>query len=238
MGTVNFELDLLVNDTKFLLSLGNSLAYSLITVILQVILGLISAWYFQYYSNYKAAPLIMIILFMPYAVPSALAILGWRFLLEENGIISQIFIQFGARGNFLLTDFAFYTLIIVSVWQFYPFAFLAFTAKLKELGKPLLYNSFLDSRNDYERFSYFIYPQLKPIILSVVVLRLLFMMTKFDTPFLLFNTTTDVSINLLPLYIRENIFNDFMLYSAAVSTIALIYLIYRILIKLFSKTEI
>lgn len=233
-----FNYSTILNDKYLWISLGNSVLYSTLSVLFQITLGIVSAWVIQYYWRYKISVLLMVIFFMPYSVPSAVGILGWKFLINEKGIISQIISSlFHAPGNYLFTDGAFFTLLIISIWQFYPFVFISVTAKLRKFPPGLINNSLLDTKNEWQRFRYIIFPALKPVIISVTILRLIFMFTKFDTPYLLFGENNYSSVNLLPLYINKQIpmiyADTFAALASSVIMILVILLSYMTYNKIF-----
>ncbi len=103
-----------------------------------------------------------------------------------------------------MSEGAFISLVVISVWQFYPFVLLTMLARLHRIPKELIKSSILDGASCIQRYRYVLLPQLKGAIIAVTILRLAFMFTKFDTPFLFIGNASNTNINLIPFYIYEN----------------------------------
>ena len=194
---------LLFGDPDFLVAVKGSMIYTVCTVSLQMGLGIVSALLVYSLKRYRTAVLVM--LFLPYAVPSAVAVISWKLALADKGFLSLYSERiFGIPTEYWMSEGAFISLIVVSVWQFYPFVLLTMLAGLYRIPRELVKSSILDGASCIQRYTYVVLPQLKGAIIAVAILRLAFMFTKFDTPFLFIGDASNTSINLIPFYIYEN----------------------------------
>jgi multiple sugar transport system permease protein len=194
----------LFRDTLFLESLLKTLAYASITVALQVTLG--SAGALWAYRFTRAAKPVSIGLFLPYVVPSVVAVVMWRFFIEERGLISELTEKvLGPEGrNLWMGDWILGSLVIVSVWQFYPFVFVAILARLRQIPKELYLSAEIDGANAWEQFRFITLPAIRSTLLAVIMLRFVFMATKFDTPWLIGGRTAHEDISVLSIFVYEN----------------------------------
>jgi hypothetical protein len=74
------------------------------------------------------------ILIFPYVIPTVLAVILWKWLLNSQfGLINHLMEQAGLIGqpiSWMGKDWIMVSLILVSVWQFFPFVVLAVLARL------------------------------------------------------------------------------------------------------------
>jgi multiple sugar transport system permease protein len=77
------------------------------------------------------------------------------------------------------------SLILVSVWQFFPFVLLSVLARLQTIPTELYEAARVDCAGPISRFIYITLPHLFSVLFVVVLLRTIWMFTKFDTVWLL-----------------------------------------------------
>jgi multiple sugar transport system permease protein len=190
-------------DGSFIQSTRLSILYALVTVGIQLVLG-ISCAAIVHRMRRGIGP-ISIILFLPYAIPSVVAVISWRFLVEEQGLLAVVGEEcLGIPASAWMGDRIFWTLILVSVWQFFPFVFVTLLARMRRIP-PLLYRSAeLDGAGAWQQFCHITLPQIRSTVFAVIALRLAFMFTKFDTPWLLGARTANEGLTTLPIYIHEH----------------------------------
>jgi multiple sugar transport system permease protein len=192
------------NDPRFWSATVFSLIYTGLTVSCQVFLGLSVA--IVLHKQQRFLPLITILLFLPYAVPSVVAVMSWEFLLNDNGQLAVFFQFFGVKPTNWMSNWAFVTLIVISIWQFYPFVLVAILANLRRIPSSMYLNAVVDGANSWQQFLYITLPQIKNTLTVIILFRTAFMFTKYDTPWLLVGSNA-VNINLLPIYIDEKLRN-------------------------------
>ena len=72
------------------------------------------------------------------------------------------------------------TLILVSTWTFFPFIVIGVLARLQTID-PELYNAAqVDGASTLRRFWHITLPQISSVLFVLVLLRFMFMFTKFD----------------------------------------------------------
>lgn len=196
-----------LSDFHFWIALKNSIIYTTATVSLQLFLGVISALGIYYQRNKCVRILLIILFFLPYAIPSVVAALSWRFLLKQNGTIAKTWASFlNTPENIWMGDWILVTLIVISVWQFYPFVFISILARLRKIPINLFRIAQIDGANIWQQFWVVILPEIQATVITIICLRVAFMFTKFDTPWLIIGSTANKSaMTLLPVYIYDNL---------------------------------
>jgi ABC-type sugar transport system permease subunit len=148
--------------------------------------------------------IVTMILFLPYAIPSIVAVVVWRFLLEDHGLFAVLLEKnAGIQAGIWMGDWIFVTLIVVSVWQFYPFVFITLLARMRRIPPALYRSAQLDGAGIWQQFRFVTLPAIKSTLIVVTTLRLAFMFTKFDTPWLLGGRTANEGVRTLPIYIYQ-----------------------------------
>src|SRR2546427_10074761 len=82
-------------------------------------------------------------------------------------------------------DWIMASLVITSVWQFFPFVVVTYLARLQTIPPELYEAATVDGAGAWRRFVHVTLPQLQSVLFVVVLLRSIWMFTKFDTPWLL-----------------------------------------------------
>ena len=194
-------------DTSFLPSLRTSLWYSTLTVFLQLAVGTFAAAVVHRLRHVSG--IIAWLVFIPYAVPSVVAVVGWKFLILDHAAVPAILEQLLAvRAQAWMGDRIVWSLVAVSVWQFYPFVFLSILARMRRIPPALYRSAELDGANDWQQFKSLTLPSIKSTLLTVAVLRFAFMFSKFDTPWLLGGSTANDAVQTLPVYVYQNMSVD------------------------------
>jgi multiple sugar transport system permease protein len=191
-----------LRDKIFRKSLQTTILYSFLTVSLQLILGTFTATIVH--RSHKVGRSLAWIFFIPYAVPSVVAVVAWKFLVLDQGMLPKILERLlRIPAQVWIGDWVFATLVFVSVWQFYPFVFLSLLARMRRIPPVLYRNAHLDGANHLQEFLFVTVPSIKGTLLTIAILRLAFMFTKFDTPWLLVGGTANDAVETLPIYIYQ-----------------------------------
>lgn len=186
-------------DTAFQRAVLLSVVYTVATVTGQVVIGVAAAIAVDSARRWSGA--LAALVFMPYIVPSVLAVFGWRLLLERSGTAAQwLDAAFGIPPGFWMADGILLTVIVVSIWQFYPFTFLAMIIGLRMIPKTIIATAKLDGAVGWNSVRYILLPLLSRQILVVAILRICWMFTKFDTPWLLGGQSVHPDVRVLPVY--------------------------------------
>jgi multiple sugar transport system permease protein len=184
-------------DEEFWRSLRLGLVYSLSTIALQLALGVGAALLLN--EAFTGRGLVRAVAIFPYVVPTVVAVIIWKWLLNSQfGLVNHLL---GVPISWMGRDWIMVSLILVSVWQFFPFVLLAVLARLQSIPPELYEAAKVDGAGAINRFIHVTLPQLAGVLFVVVLLRSIWMFTKFDTPWLMIQGGgAETYIRTLPIY--------------------------------------
>jgi multiple sugar transport system permease protein len=184
-------------DEEFWRSLRLGLVYSLSTIALQLALGVGAALLLN--EAFTGRSLVRAVAIFPYVVPTVVAVIIWKWLLNSQfGLVNHLL---GVPISWMGRDWIMVSLILVSVWQFFPFVLLAVLARLQTIPPELYEAAKVDGAGAFARFVHVTLPQLAGVLFVVVLLRSIWMFTKFDTPWLMIQGGgAETYIRTLPIY--------------------------------------
>ena len=193
----------LVRDPEFWAAVWRGAIYALSTIILQLGLGVAAALLLNEF--FPGRGILRAIVVFPYVVPTVVAVIVWKWLLDgQFGIINYLIERAGLVDrpiSFMGKDWIMVSLIMVSVWQFFPFVVIGVLARLQTIPEELYDAAKVDGAGVWQRFVHVTLPQLKSVLFVIVLLRSIWMFTKFDTPWLMIQGGgAETYIRTLPIY--------------------------------------
>ena len=127
------------SDAEFWTSLWYGVVYSVWTITLQILLGVAAALILH--ESFTGRNLARGIVLFPYMIPTIVAVILWKWLLNDTyGLLNYALMAFGIIRDpisWLGADHIMLSLIVVSVWQFFPFVLLAVLARLQTIPEEL-----------------------------------------------------------------------------------------------------
>lgn len=229
----------IINSSYFWQDVINTLKYGSITAIVQTLLGLGLAFLFKDKKGIFAT-IAKALIFIPYALPYVSVSLVWKFLLDpQYGFVNKIMLAlrlisepidfFGNPSN------AMWSVIFVTIWQFYPFAMIILYAALETVPKDRVEAAQVDGATSIQIFKYVTWPYIRKIFFITLFLRFLFNTGKFDHVWLLTGGGPLRSTETLPVAAWITSFQQYN-YGAATSIaiLNLLLLVPFLLIFLFS----
>ena len=225
-GWIGFENYLEVTeDARFWFSLKLTVIYTIVTVVLQVFIGLGLAMAF--FRGFKGQGIMRVSVLLPMILAPVVVGLTWRTLIltPEYGILDYLFIILGFGSKPWLVDptWALISVIIIHTWQWTPFAFLVFLASLNAMPEEPLEAALLDTCSSWQRFRYVILPMLRPAIIIVLIFRTMIALRAFAAIFSATGGGPGTATEILNLYAYRVSFNSLDLgYGAALGTVLLL----------------
>jgi multiple sugar transport system permease protein len=199
----------ILQDPEFWASARRGAVYALTTIALQIVLGVGAALVLN--EMFPGRNVLRAIVIFPYVVPTVIAVILWKWLLNSQfGLINYLLEDSGLVDrpiSWMGRDWIMVSLIIVSVWQFFPFVLLAVLARLQTIPPELYEAATVDGAGALRRFVHVTLPQLQSVLFVVVLLRSIWMFTKFDTPWLMIQGGgAETYIRTLPIYTYQRTF--------------------------------
>jgi multiple sugar transport system permease protein len=173
----------LLRDSVFLLSVFNTLLYTVVASVIKFGLGLWLALLLNNRMPFKA--IIRAIVLLPFVVPTVLsAIAFWWIYDAQFSIVSWAFTKWGWIDhyiNFLGDPWnARWSVIAANIWRGIPFVAITLLAGLQTIPPSLYEAATLDGATPLQRFWYITLPVLSPIIAVVMTFSVLFTFTDFQ----------------------------------------------------------
>ena len=181
VGFANFVS--LAHDQIFLLSVFNTMLYTVVASVLKFGLGLYLALLLNRRLPIKS--IIRAVVLLPFVTPTVLsAIAFWWIYDPQFSIISWSLIKLGLIHQYI--DFlgqpwnARWSVIFANVWRGIPFVAITLLAGLQTISPSLYEAATLDGAGPWQRFRFVTLPMLSPIIAVVMTFSVLLTFTDFQ----------------------------------------------------------
>ncbi len=221
----------ILTDPEFYKSLGVTILYTFFTVAGSTLVGLGVAIFFN--RKFKFRKLSRSLIILSYVTPSIALIFAWKYMFNNSyGIVNFI-----GRDVLHLFDTAplwfdnpvssFILVVFFAIWRYFPYAFISFLAILQTIDTSLYEASEIDGATAWEKFKIVTLPAIKPVLITVVTLRSIWMFYMFTDVYLLTK-----QVNILGIYLYETAFSSNDLSKAAsISVILFVILFAAIMIS-------
>jgi trehalose/maltose transport system permease protein len=173
----------LIHDTIFRDTVWLTIKFTVITVSLEFLLGLIIALVVN--SHFKGRGVMRAIMLVPWAIPTVVAAKMWLWMLDDtNGVINDL----GMRTHILSHPHAWIAdpstqlaaVSAVDIWKTTPFVALLLLAGMQVIPNDLYEAASVDGANQLQQFWRITLPLLRPAILVTLIFRTLDALRVFD----------------------------------------------------------
>ncbi|MFI6108103.1 carbohydrate ABC transporter permease [Streptomyces sp. NPDC051310] len=216
---------------------GEALLHSFLTTCLFTVcsvglcwlLGTAAALFLQ--ESFRGRGLLRTLFLVPYALPVYAAVITWAFMFQrDNGLINHVLHdQLGLTDSppfWLIGDNSFLTLLVVSVWKGWPFAFLIIMAGLQNIPREIYEAAALDGAGVRQQIRRITLPSLRPVNQVLVLVLFLWTFNDFNTPFVLFGRAAPQAADLVSLHIYQSSFQTWNFGTgSAMSVLLLLFLL-------------
>jgi multiple sugar transport system permease protein len=176
----------LAGDAEFWDSVWKGVVYAGATTALQLAFGVAAA--LLLHQAFRGRTLVRALVLFPYMIPTIVAVIVWRWLLNETyGLVDHLLLRLRLVAQpvvWLGVDHMMSSVVAVSVWQFSPFVVVSVLARLQTIPPELHEAGRVDGASAWARFRHVTLPELRGVLFVVVLLRSIWMFTKFDTVWL------------------------------------------------------
>lgn len=189
IGLGNYQKLLLATDTDLFFVLGQTILYVVVCVALFVVVGMATALALNN-PKVKGLAVWRVLLLVPYAVPSAISALVWKFLVNDDfGPINQILrVFFGQKFTIPWLSspwWSFAAVVIVNLWLTYPFFLVVILGALQSVPQELNEAAAVDGAGAWRRFRNVTLPLVRPAITPVIILSAITTFQMFNTVYLI-----------------------------------------------------
>lgn len=207
VGLDNYRL--LLSKGEFWVSLGNNLIWTAGTLFLQIVLGVGMA--LVLHQNIMFRSLARSLILFPYFISTVVAVLVWRWLFNDlYGILNHLLMMAGLIN--MPIDYlgsmpnAMISVILVGAWKYFPFVVIAVLARLQTIPDSLYEAARIDGAGPVARFLDVTLPQLRDVLVVIILLRAIWDFKEFDLIFLLTGGGPVISTQTLPLLVYKEAF--------------------------------
>jgi multiple sugar transport system permease protein len=174
------------SDPEFWTSFYYGSVYAGMTMVLQLGVGVPAALLLN--EGFRGRNLLRGVVLFPYMIPTIVAVILWKWLLNDSyGLVNHLLMNAGLARPvaWLGPDYIMASLIVTSVWQFFPFVVVTYLARLQTIPPELYEAATVDGASAWRRFVHVTLPQTASVLFVIVLLRSIWMFTKFDTVWLM-----------------------------------------------------
>jgi ABC-type sugar transport system permease subunit len=125
------------------------------------------------------------VVLLPWVLPGAISAVLWVWVFHPSfGFLNGLMIELGLIGSPIgwLTEprTALFAVIVAHVWTQIPFAVVLMMAALSAINSETLEAAAIDCRSSFKRFRYVIFPEVKSMIVVLLVYNALTAFTSYD----------------------------------------------------------
>jgi multiple sugar transport system permease protein len=227
VGLANYRQ--MLADPQFWGALGNTLKWTVSSLVMQILLGLGLALLLR--VPFRGRGLYQALVFLPWAVPAFLSGFAWKWLYDPAiGPFSPALLRSGwiQEPLNILGDpaTALWGAVAANVWFGVPFFAITLLAALQSIPGDQYEAADIDGAGRWAKFTYITLPWLRPTLLITVLLRTIWIANFTDLIWVMTGGGPAGSSHILSSYIFSTVFQklDFG-YGAALSTALLLLLL-------------
>jgi multiple sugar transport system permease protein len=169
VGLDNFAY--LMSRDRFWMVVYQTCAFAVIAVALKAVIGFVAA-HLVHNLPTKGQRKWRGMLLVPWVIPAAMSVLGWRLLFEPSfGAFNWLLEHLGMDRIIWLgeTGWARFSVILVTVWFGAPFFMVMYLASLKSVPQELYEAASIDGATWWQRIRYVTFPMMRNIIALTMI---------------------------------------------------------------------
>jgi multiple sugar transport system permease protein len=218
-----------LTDPDFLAALRNTGIFISVSTAAHLVLGLAFAMMLNTpLLGGVTKAVFRIVYILPWLFTIAVIAVIWRLLLDPSGVVNYVLQTLGAvqEGVNWLGDpsLALWAVTFVNIWSGYPFFMISLLAGLQGIPADLYEAAAVDGTNWFQRFVHVTLPQLRPVIISMAVLDLIWTSQQFA---LIWMTTGGGPLNtteMLSTYTYKQAFSEYEFATASAAAVIVLLL--------------
>jgi ABC-type sugar transport system permease subunit len=235
VGLENYQR--VVFSNYFIDALQNSMVFTLFAAPSVVILGTLIALFLR--RRFFGSDVVRSIVLLPWVLPAAISAVLWVWVFHPsfgilNGILRDIGLIDASIAWLTSPDTALMAVIAAHVWTQIPFAVILMMATLSAINTETLEAAAIDCRNPLKRFRYVIFPEIKAMIVVLLVYNALTAFTSYDLVYAMTGGGPGTATTLLSFQIWRESFSMYD-FGAGSAVAFIVVLISAVLITAITK---
>ncbi|GLI01727.1 carbohydrate ABC transporter permease [Phytohabitans aurantiacus] len=216
-----------LTDPDFLAALKNTFVFITVSTVAHLILGLGFALMLNtpLLGNVTKA-IFRIIYILPWLFTVAVIAVIWRLMLDPSGVVNYLLTTLGGSSVDWLSDpgKALWALTFINIWAGFPFFMISILAGLQGIPGDLYEAASVDGASPIRQFWNVTIPQLRPVLISMAVLDLIWTSQQFA---LIWMTTGGGPLNvteMLSTYTYKQAFSSYEFATASAAAVIVLLL--------------
>ncbi|MDI5940120.1 sugar ABC transporter permease, partial [Micromonospora sp. DH15] len=218
-----------LTDLDFLAALKNTAVFISVSTVAHLVLGLAFAMMLntQLLSGVTKA-IFRIVYILPWLFTIAVIAVIWRLLLDPAGVVNYVLQTLGLvqEGVNWLGDpgTALWAVTFANIWSGYPFFMISLLAALQGISADLYEAAAVDGAGPLRRFLNVTLPQLRPVIVSMAVLDLIWTSQQFALIWMMTGGGPLNTTEMLSTYTYKQAFSEYEFASASAAAVIVLLL--------------
>lgn len=216
-----------LHDKNFWNAISNTLFFVVVSMVAHLVIGMIFALVLntRYLGN-KTKGIFRVIYALPWMFTASVIAILWRMMLDPSGVLNYLMMTLhitSDKVSFLATrSIALQAVTLINIWSGYPFYMISILAGLQGISTDLYEASSLDGANTIQTYLRITLPQLKPILISLLMLDFVWTLQQFA---LIWMTTGGGPVNAtetVSTYIYKQAFTKYQYSTASTGAVLLL----------------
>ena len=200
-------------DTRLHEAVLHTAGFAIVSVALELVFGIALALALD--TIVRGRGLARVIVLLPWALPTVVAALVWRFMFDSQGIASVVYEDWLSRPLA-----AWVPIVLGDVWKSTPFVALLLLAGLQGIDSSLYEAARMDGAPAWRRFTHITLPLLRPALAVALIFRTLDAFRVFDLVYVLTGGGPGTATEVISLYAFTTLLQDLRFgYGSALSVI-------------------
>jgi len=215
----------IVRDPVFHTILVNTVIFAVLTIFIQMALGLLIAVLLKFQVAFKT--LYKIIFFLPVVTAPAITAFIFRRIYSGEGELNQTLTALGL-GRLTQVwladpDLALFSVAAINIWHWTGFSFLLYFAALTMIDRSIYEAALIDGANFFQTLRHITLPLLKPTHFTLITLGVIGSLKTFDVVYLTTGGGPGRATELMATYIFKKSIAEFDVgYASALSIVLLL----------------
>lgn len=193
----------ILSDPDFWHSLLTNIKWTVTSLLCQLIVGFSAAMALERIK--KAKGLYRTMLIVPWAFPSIVIALSWKWILNGvSGFLPHLLVKLGicqTLPQFLTSgNSAFWTLVLINTWFGAPLIMVNVVSALQTVPKDQYEAAQIDGASSFQSFLNITVPHIKTVVGLLVVLRTIWVFNSFDMIYLITGGGPGGATETVPIY--------------------------------------
>ncbi len=198
-----------LRDPLFWASMGRTGVFAVSTVLIETSLGVLIAMLLD--RKFVGRAFVRGLVILPWALPYVVNGIMWKWIFDANyGAFNALLTQLHVIGSYRIwlgePSTAMVLVILANIWKETPVAVILVLAALQSIPEELYEAAAIDGAGVLRRFFRITMPLLKPIVVSLIVIKTIWALKEFDLIYIITKGGPANGTNIFSYYIYQNTF--------------------------------